>query len=66
VATDWRESSAIGSSWAHLASKIEDMSQEERNALAKEQRKDYVNAIPTRTDAAITLSSALKLYSKKG
>lgn len=66
VATDWRESSAIGSSWSHLASRIEDMSQEERNALAKDQRKEYTNAIPTRTDAAIALSSALKLYSKKG
>jgi hypothetical protein len=66
VATDWRESSAIGSSWAHLASRIEDMSQEERNTLAKDQRKEYTDAIPTRTDAAIALSSALKLYSKKG
>lgn len=65
VATDWRESGFIGSSWMQLASAIEHMSQEERMQLAKDQRSAYLNAIPTKRDAAITLTESLKLYSGK-
>lgn len=65
VATDWRESGFIGSSWMQLASAIEHMSQEERTQLAKDQRSAYLNAIPTKRDAAITLTESLKLYSGK-
>jgi hypothetical protein len=65
VATDWRESGFIGSPWMQLASAIEHMSQEERTQLAKDQRDAYLEAIPTKRDAAIILTESLELYSRK-
>jgi len=65
IATDWKESQLIGSSWTHLASSIESMSQEERIRLAKDQRDSYIINIPTRRDAAINLSQALDLFTRK-
>jgi hypothetical protein len=66
IATDWRESGFIGSPWMQLASAIEHMSQEERMQLAKDQRKAYLDAIPSKRDAAIALTESLDLYSRKG
>jgi hypothetical protein len=65
IATDWKESSILGSSWAHLASSIESMSQEERTTLALEQRKTYLASIPTRREATINLTQALGLFTRK-
>ena len=65
VATDWRESGFIGSSWMQLASAIEHMSQEERTQLAKDQRKAYLDAVPSKRDAAVALNEALQLHSRK-
>ena len=65
VATDWRESGFIGSPWMQLASAIEHMSQEERMQLAKDQRKTYLDAIPSKRDAAVVLNEALQLHSRK-
>jgi hypothetical protein len=65
VATDWRESGFIGSSWMQLASAIEHMSQEERMQLAKDQRKAYLDAIPSKRDAVVALTESLELYSRK-
>jgi len=65
IATDWKESSILGSSWTHLASSIESMSQEERTTLALEQRKTYLASIPTRREATINLTQALGLFTRK-
>jgi hypothetical protein len=65
IATYWKESHLLGSSWTHLASSIESMSQEERLALATQQRNAYIENIPTRREAAINLSQALGLFTRK-
>lgn len=66
IATDWRESSAIGESWMYLASHIETLSLQERIDLSHQQRKDYMESIPSRRDAAVDVSDALALYATKG
>jgi hypothetical protein len=66
IATDWRESGLLGSDWSYLASKIEGMTQEERNTLAREQRNAYIDAVPSRRDAAVALTDALQLHVRKG
>jgi len=66
VATDWRESQAIGDSWTYLASHIETFSLDARVELAHAQRDDYMKAIPSRRDAAVSMFDALDLYATKG
>lgn len=65
IATDWKESRLLGEPWSHLASYIESASPEERAVLAQGQRETYIGSIPSKRDAAITLSDALGLYSRK-
>ena len=65
IATNWKESQLLGSSWTHLASSIESMSKEERLALATQQRNAYLENVPTRREAAINLSQALGLFTRK-
>lgn len=65
VATDWKESRLLGEPWSHLASYIESASPEERLALAQGQRDTYIDSIPSKRDAAVTLSDALGLYARK-
>jgi hypothetical protein len=57
--------STLGFIMTHLASSIESMSQEERLALATQQRNAYLENIPTRREAAINLSQALGLFTRK-
>jgi len=66
IATNWQESSVLGDSWMYLAARIEDLSEEDRVALAYQQREAYVKSMPSRRDAAVELHNALGLYSKKG
>jgi hypothetical protein len=66
IATDWRESGLLGNDWSNLASKIEGMTPDERNLLAREQRNTYIDAVPSRRDAAILLTDALQLHVRKG
>jgi hypothetical protein len=66
VATDWRESQAIGDSWTYLASHIETFSLEARVELAHAQRDEYMKAVPSRRDAAVSIFDALDLYATKG
>ena len=47
VVTDWRYTSSLGVEWSHLASSIEEMSEEERFALASSQKDSYLKVIPT-------------------
>lgn len=58
VATDWRESD-IDISWIYLASRIEDMSPEDRHELSNIQTSAYLANVPTRRDAATTLHNIL-------
>jgi len=66
VATDWRESQAIGDSWTYLASHIETLPIDKRVEVAHAQREEYAKSIPSRRDAAVTVSDALNLYATKG
>ncbi len=66
IATGWQDSGLLGSGWALLASTIEDMTQEQRDQLATEQRESYIAHIPSRRDAAIQLTDTLDLYAVKG
>ena len=65
IATDWKESQLLGPSWTHLASSIESMPNEERTALAMQQRDAYLENVPTRREAAINLSQVLNLFTRK-
>jgi len=65
VATDWRESGSLGDAWMHLASSIEEMNDEQRYQLAKDQREAYTASIPSRRDAAIDLTESLQLYARR-
>ena len=65
IATDWKESQLLGQSWTHLASSIETMSSEDRLALATQQRDAYLENVTTRREAAINLSQALGLFTRK-
>jgi hypothetical protein len=47
VVTDWRYTASLGVEWSHLASSIEEMSEEERFALAGNQKDSYLKSIPT-------------------
>jgi hypothetical protein len=47
VVTDWRLTSSLGVEWSHLASSIEEMSSEERYALALAQKESYLELVPT-------------------
>jgi len=48
VATEWKDSCNIGSSWNHLAAGIEAMSQIDRFELAVTQKKEYFDNIDSR------------------
>lgn len=65
VITEWKESQALGESWSYLAAAVEEMSDQTRKELAKEQREAYIQAIPNKRDAAVQLVEALELYSRK-
>ena len=59
VVSDWQETGKLSSSWYILGSTIEDATPEERLRIAINQRKDYLNAIPSKTEAIETLKSIL-------
>lgn len=61
VATEWRDSSRIGPAWDVLPSQIEDMSPRERGSLAREQQRQYTDAIPTGKLARQLLINAIGL-----
>lgn len=59
VATEWRESFQIGSSWSVLPQTIEDMSVAQRIHLAREQAEAYLACVPVWELASYTLESAV-------
>jgi hypothetical protein len=61
VATDWKESQRIGSSWSVLPASIEHMDAEARRRLATAQRNEYLQAIGNRETARKNLEATLGL-----
>lgn len=61
IATEWRESSSIGDSWSMLASPIETMTNQERNALSTRQTAEYLTSIPSKSAAKTLLEDQLGL-----
>jgi hypothetical protein len=59
VATDWRQTSYLGSDWSHLASSIEEMGDSERFDLAGFQKETYLKTLPTSEDVAESLLHTL-------
>lgn len=51
VATNWSETYSFSPSWALLAYQIEDLTASDRIALAEMQKEDYINHIPTKSQA---------------
>lgn len=65
VVTEWREAGRLDSSWSHIASAIEEMSQNERDEVSRQQFETYVGSVPNKRDAAIKLTDSLNLYTRK-
>lgn len=65
VASFWQETQATGSSWAVLAATIETASQDERDAIALNQRSEYLRSIPSTRDARIKLETTLRITENK-
>jgi len=66
VATDWRETRALGSSWEMLPSAIESLRQSEITELAWSQLEDYIKHIPSRKDADKSLQLIIgKTHAKR-
>lgn len=57
VVTEWRETMEFSPHWSHLAQNVEHMQPDERFVLAKNQKRDYIDAIPTREEALETLNN---------
>lgn len=65
IATEWRESSKIGSAWNVLASEIEDMSPRNRYLLAIKQKEQYLNSINSNTENSILFDNILHQTDKE-
>lgn len=65
VVTDWKDSQAIGHSWAVLGSSIESMSRSEREELAWQQAVDYLSAVLKKDAAAEGLEGILNTSTRE-
>lgn len=63
VVSDWRDTGSLSNNWYVLGSTLEESTYEERLAIAKAQREDYINSIPSQ-DESIRLVKSLILNSK--
>ena len=61
IATEWRESCALGGPWSVLPTAIEDMGPEKRFELSLEQTVRYMAAIPDKNTAMEILEAAIGL-----
>ncbi len=66
VATDWKESQVIGESWSVLAATIEHLSENQRQDLAWDQLRQYMEVIPRRENARKNVEDLLGLHAKTG
>jgi hypothetical protein len=60
IVTEWRETLEFSKNWAQLAPNIEHMQSDERYVVAKLQKQDYLDAIPTREEALETLANLIE------
>ena len=63
IVSDWRDTGALSNNWYVLGSTLEESSHEERLAVAKAQREDYIRSIPSE-DQSIRLIKSLILNHK--
>lgn len=59
IVSDWRETGQLSNSWYILGATIEDATPEQRLEIAASQRRDYLNAIPTKEESIELLKSLL-------
>ena len=59
VCSDWRDTGKLSNSWYILGSSIEEATAEDRLKIAMDQRKDYLNAIPTKEESLELLKSVV-------
>jgi len=57
VVTEWRETMEFSKQWAYLPTYIEHMQPDERYAVTKLQKQDYLNAISTKEEVLETLNN---------
>ena len=61
IATDWRESQALGAPWAVLASAIDTMPQDNRNLLARAQKEIYTANVGNQKSSLNKLQFILRI-----
>lgn len=59
VVSDWRDTGSLSNNWYVLGSTLEESTPEERLAVAKAQREDYINSIPTKSEALNLVKSLI-------
>ena len=65
IATNWKESQNLDSSWAVLAATIESSSPKERLSIALAQRESYEQNTPDRIESVTALVNALRVTKEK-
>lgn len=61
VVTEWTESASLGPSWSVLAASVEELTQDQRFELAKQQKLAYIQALPDKIEVTKTLNETMKL-----
>lgn len=59
VASDWRITSKMGTSWSHLAAGIEEMSHIDMYELSVSQKEEYINSMPSQDTVKKLLENTL-------
>jgi len=59
VVSDWRDTGALSNNWYVLGSTLEESTPEERLAVARAQREDYIKSIPTKSEALSLVKSLI-------
>jgi hypothetical protein len=63
IASEWKETQIIGSSWNVLAAHVEEMNEQERDKLSYAQKMDYIASIPSKEGARERLETLIGIYS---
>jgi hypothetical protein len=65
IASDWRETMALGDCWNNLPAAIEEMSVADRYLLATEQRRTYLESVPTKEETLEIINNLLNRAKEK-
>jgi hypothetical protein len=65
IASDWRETMALGDCWNNLPAAIEEMSVADRYLLATDQRRTYLESVPTKEETLETINNLLNRAKEK-